>query len=132
MNALDTNVLVRFLVKDDKRQAEAVYRIFKQAEIDKDLFFIPLLVVLETLWVLDAVYQISKSEILNAIDDLLSMPILKFERQSAVRNFLLRARDNNVDLADILIASSARLSGCEKVLTFDKKASNLDLFELII
>jgi len=131
MKALDTNVLVRFLVKDDKRQAEAVYRIFKQAEIDKDLFFIPLLVVMETLWVLEAVYQISKSEILNAIDDLLSMLILKFEKQSAIRSFLLLARGTNVDLSDILIACSASLSGCEKVLTFDKKASKLEPFEFI-
>ena len=129
---LDTNVLVRFLVKDDDRQADAVYRIFKNAELDKDVLFVPLLVVMETLWVLDAVYQVERAEILNAISDLMAMPILKFEGQSALRRFLLLARDSHVDLADILIAAAARLSGCEKVLTFDKKASKLEQFEIII
>ena len=48
MKALDTNVLVRFLVRDDEQQAESIYRIFKQAESDKEALFVPLLVVLET------------------------------------------------------------------------------------
>jgi len=38
MKALDTNVLIRFLVKDDERQAKTIYRIFKQAESDKEVF----------------------------------------------------------------------------------------------
>ena len=52
MKALDTNVLVRFLVKDDEQQAKTVYRLFKQAESKAEAFFIPILVVLETVWVL--------------------------------------------------------------------------------
>ena len=40
MKALDTNVLIPFLVRDDERQAEAVYKIFKQAESDNELLFI--------------------------------------------------------------------------------------------
>jgi predicted nucleic-acid-binding protein len=39
MKALDTNVLIRFLVKDDKQQAKAVYRIFKQSESNAEVFF---------------------------------------------------------------------------------------------
>jgi predicted nucleic-acid-binding protein len=35
MKAVDTNVLIRFLVKDDEQQAETIYRIFKQAESDR-------------------------------------------------------------------------------------------------
>jgi predicted nucleic-acid-binding protein len=41
MKALDTNVLVRFLVKDDEQQAKTVYRLFKQAESKAEAFFIP-------------------------------------------------------------------------------------------
>ena len=47
MKALDTNVLVRFLARVDEREAETIYRIFKQAESDKEVFFVLLLVVLE-------------------------------------------------------------------------------------
>ncbi len=131
MKALDTNVLVRFLVKDDEQQAQVVYRKFKQAEAKKDIFFIPVLVVLETVWVLESVYEVTRQEILDAIDQLLAMPILKFEVQSAVRSFVSSARENKTDLTDLLIAHCARSSGCECVITFDRRASNFALFELL-
>lgn len=131
MKAVDTNVLIRFLVKDDEQQAETIYRIFKQAESDKESLFVPLLVVLETIWVLESVYTIPRQEILDSINELLLMPILEFEAQSAVLSFVSSAVETKIDLSDILIAHSARFSGCECVLTFDKQASNFRLFELL-
>ena len=131
MKALDTNVLVRFLVRDDKRQAETIYRVFKKAESDREVFFVPLLVVLETVWVLESVYKIPRKEILDSVNELILMPILKFETQSAILNFISSARETKMDLSDLLIAHSAKFSGCECVLTFDKRASNFRLFELL-
>ena len=131
MKALDTNVLVRFLVRDDEGQAEATYRIFKQVESDKEVLFVPLVVVLETVWVLESVYEIPRQEILDSINELVLMPILEFEAQSAILSFVSSARETKVDLSDLLIAYSARFSGCECVLTFDKRATNLGLFELL-
>ena len=131
MKALDTNVLVRFLVRDDKRQAETIYRVFKKAESDREVFFVPLLVVLETVWVLESVYKILRQDILDSVNELILMPILKFETQSAILNFIYSARETKMDLSDLLIAHSAKFSGCECVLTFDKRASNFRLFELL-
>jgi len=131
MKALDTNVLVRFLVKDDEPQAKKVYTLFKQAETDKNYFFVPLLVVLETIWVLDSVYEIPRKEILDAINEILLMPILKFEAQPTIQRFIFLARENKIDLSDVLIACAAKISGCERILTFDKVASKFELFELI-
>ena len=131
MKALDTNVLVIFLVKDDERQSGIVYRAFKQAETDKNTFFVPLLVVLETLWVLDSVYNIARNCILDSINEVLLMPILKFEAQATIQCFIYLARETKIDLSDILIACSAKLAGCNSVLTFDKKASRFEHFELI-
>ena len=93
MKAIDTNVLVRFLVKDDERQSEIVYRVFRQAEMDKNTFFVPLLVVLETLWVLDSVYNIARNGILDSINEVLLMPILKFEAQATIQRFIFLARE---------------------------------------
>jgi len=131
MKALDTNVLIRFLVKDDEKQASSVYKIFKKAERDKDSLFIPLLVTLEVVWVLESVYEVTRQEVLDSFESLLLMPILEFEAQVALRRFILSARESKLDLPDLLIAISAQLSGCETVLTFDKAASKLKLFELI-
>jgi predicted nucleic-acid-binding protein len=131
MKALDANVLVRFLVKDDEPQAKKVYTLFKQAETDKNYFYVPLLVVLETIWVLDSVYEIPRKEILDSINEILMMPILKLEAQPTIQRFIFLARENKIDLSDILIACAAKISGCEKILTFDKRASKFELFELI-
>jgi len=131
LKALDTNVLIRFLVNDDPRQAKAVYRIFKQSESNAEVFFVPALVLLETVWVLESVYESTRQEIIETIDELLLMPILKFEAQSAVRNFINSARENNTDLADLLIAHHAKYSGCASVMTFDKRAAKYELFELL-
>lgn len=130
MKAIDTNILIRFLVGDDELQAKKVYSIFKKTESEKKELFVPLLVVLEMIWVLESVYDISRTEILDSISDLLLMPIFKFDQQSALQQLVHSAQGNKYDLSDLLIAHSAEVNGCEAVITFDKKASKFKLFEV--
>ena len=130
MKGIDTNILIRFLVGDDEKQAKKVYNIFKKTELDKKELFVPLLVMLELIWVLESVYEISRTKILDSISELLLMPIFKFEHQSALQQFTNACRGNKYDLSDLLIAHSAKTQGCESVITFDKKASKFQLFEL--
>ena len=132
MRALDTNVLIRFLLKDDEQQAEIVYRAFKQAEIEEEVLFVPILVVLETIWVLESAYDMPKQDIVAAMGELLLMPILMFEAQPAIQSFIFSARDQEMDLSDLLIGYSAKYSKCDSVLTFDKKASKCKFFELLV
>ena len=130
MKVVDTNILIRFLTGDDEGQAKKVYAIFKKAESEKKELFVPVLVILEAIWVLASVYEISRTEILDSIGDLLLMPILKFDQQSALQQFVHFAQGNEYDLSDLLIAHSAKANGCDAVITFDKKASKYNLFEL--
>ncbi|MBF0208878.1 MAG: type II toxin-antitoxin system VapC family toxin [Oligoflexia bacterium] len=131
MKALDTNILIRLLTKDDELQAKRVYEVFQTAESEHTRLFVPLLVVLEVIWVLEAVYDIGRFEILDCINDLLLMPVLKFECRLTLQQFIDSAQGNKYDLSDLLIAHSAKTNGCQAVLTFDKKASKFSLFELI-
>ncbi len=131
MKAVDTNILIRFLTGDDQQQAQKVYAVFKAAEREKEELFVSLLVMLEMIWVLESAYGISRADILNAIDDLTRMPIFKFERPSVLQQLLRAAPQNTHDLSDLLIAQSAKENGCKTVLTFDKKASKFNLFELV-
>ena len=130
MKGIDTNILVRFLVGDDALQAKKVYNLFKKTEASKQELFVPLLVILELIWVLESVYEIERKEIIEAISELLLMPILKFEHQTALQQLTHTASANRYDLSDLIIAHSAKEQGCETVLTFDKKASKYSLFEL--
>ncbi len=130
MKGVDTNILVRFLVGDDEQQAKKAYNIFKKAESEKEELFVPLLVVLELIWVLESVYGIARAEILDSIREFLLMPILRFEHKSVLQQFALSAQAYRFDLADLLIAHTAKNYGCETVLTFAKKVSKFKLFEL--
>ena len=86
---------------------------------------------LETLRVLQAVYRVEDDAILAVLNNLLLMPVLLFETPPVLHAFINAATGNNFDLADLLIAHSARGHQCESVLTFNKKAAKFAGFELI-
>jgi len=131
MKAIDTNVLVRFLVTDDARQSAVVRKRLKSAETRGETLFVPLTVLLETIWVLESSYDVAREAIVDSIDDLLRMPVLQMEDADTVRRMVSVARNTNTGLADALIGLVAERAGCDGVLTFDKRASKSDLFELL-
>lgn len=131
MKAIDTNVLVRFLVNDDRAQAERVRQLFATAEQQHDVFYVPLLVLLETIWVLESAYQVKRADLIETLAELLMMPVLKFEQREAVQAMLDDVATTNLDLPDALIAQSAVRMGCEGVLTFDQKAARGPAFVLL-
>jgi predicted nucleic-acid-binding protein len=131
MIAVDTNLIVRFLVRDDEKQAEAVRRRLKQAEERRERLMIPLLVLLETIWVLESAYDRTRSEILDAIRDMRQMPVFMFESDDVVERLLADGDKYKADLADILISQSAQAAGCESGLTFDKDAAKCPFFNLL-
>ena len=131
MIAVDTNVIVRFLTRDDKKQAEAARRRLKLAEKNRERLLIPLLVVLETIWVLESAYDKTRSEILDSFRDMRQMPVFEFEADEVVERLLRDGGKHKADLADILIACSAEAFGCEKGITFDKVAAKLPFFDLL-
>ena len=131
MKAIDTNVLVRFLVNDDRAQGEQVRQLFTAAEQRREAFFLPSLVMLETIWVLESAYQIPRAELIEALGDLLLMPVLQFEHREAVQGMLAAVTDGRGDLPDALIAQIALKAGCDHVLTFDKNAARDAGFRLL-
>lgn len=128
MNALDTNVLVRFLVQDDDQQSQIVNTLFAAAEAHKQPLFVSSIVVLELMWVLKSAYDVPRAVILDALNELLSLTVLEFQDQLAIRDFVVSAQDNNYDLSDLLIGQIGLYSGCKTTLTFDKKAAKSPQF----
>ena len=131
MKAVDTNILVRFLVGDDPVQSEKVKTFLQNAEKRGLVLFISIPVLLETIWVLESSYCCPRSEILNAIEQLILMPIFRFEAPERVKDMIQQARENKMELADLLIGLTARDAGCDVSLTFDKDASKSSLFEYL-
>jgi predicted nucleic-acid-binding protein len=129
--ALDANVIVRFLVRDDEKQARTVYARLKQAEAARETLFIPLVVVLETIWVLESAYNKSRKDILDSFEELQNMPILEFEKIQVLQTLISEGRKNNDDLSDLLIALAAQSYGCSGGITFDKKTAKFGFFRLL-
>jgi predicted nucleic-acid-binding protein len=131
MKAIDTNILVRFLVGDDTKQANKVYKLFKETENNTEELYIPIIVFIEVIWVLESVYKSERNELINLLSELILMPIFKFENLNAIQQFIPDALSSKYDLSDLLIAQTASLHGCSTVITFDKKASKHKLFNLL-
>lgn len=129
MKALDTNVLVRFLVNDDRVQGERVRQLLREAEMEGDSFLITVPVVVELIWVLSSVYGVPRGPVLEAVDRLTLMPVLEFEQADRIREWVIQGRKEEIDLADILIGVFGRAAGATATLTFDQKATRSVLFQ---
>ena len=125
MLGLDTNVLVRYLVRDDQQQFEKARRLIKrEADMDEPVL-VSLLVLLETEWVLRSRYELSKPEILSAFSALLDVADLAFEDEPSVEHALYSWKESVADFADCLIEARNRRLGCQATATFDTKALKL-------
>ena len=129
MKALDTNVVVRFLVRDDPAMTARARKVFEHARDTGEPVLIPNLVLLETLWVLRSAYRFSRQSIIEAVDRLEGLSCLRFDSRETVREFVRLGKSTSLDLADILIGLHARALGCETTLTFDKHAAQTGLFQ---
>ena len=127
MKAIDTNVLVRLIVKDNDIQAKkALNYVKKQGEV-----LISTIVLCETAWVLEACYDIKKTELINVVEKVLFTTQFIFEHTDVIWLALNEFKRTNTDFTDCLIVATAKQQECQSVGTFDKKASKSELFELI-
>jgi predicted nucleic-acid-binding protein len=128
MLGIDTNVLVRFLVRDEEAQFEKARKLLKRELATGKRVFINQLVLLETEWVLRSRYGLSKTQLIETISGLLDALDVQFEDESAVEEALFIWRDSAADFADCLISARNRRLGCRSTATFDAKASKLPGF----
>jgi predicted nucleic-acid-binding protein len=128
MLGIDTNVLVRFLVRDNAVQFERARRLIKREIGAGEGLFVSLMVLLETEWVLRSRYVMEKSEIAEALSGLLDATELRFEDEPAVEETLYVWKDSAADFADCLIGAHNQRQGCRATATFDVKAVKLPAF----
>jgi predicted nucleic-acid-binding protein len=128
MIGLDTNVLVRFLVRDDEEQFERARKLIRREAQAGEPVSISLLVLLETEWVLRSRYKLAKGEILGTFSDLLSAADMRFEDEPSIEEALHAWEDSAAQFADCLIGARHRALGCSATATFDKGAVKLPGF----
>lgn len=116
MIALDTNVLVRLITRDDPEQAEAAAEIMRS-----DTLWLPKTVILELVWVLSYTYQLDRPSITRALSRLMGLAGLRVEDAPAVAH-AVRWYEHGMDFADALhLASSGKAA---ELVTFDRKLAS--------
>ena len=128
MLGVDTDVLVRFLVRDDEVQFEKARKLIKREVAAGRPVFVSHLVILETEWVLRSRYSLLKNLIIETISGLLDATDVQFEDEPAVEEALFIWKDATADFADCLIGAKNRRLGCRATATFDVKAAKLPGF----
>ena len=121
MRAVDTNVLVRLVVRDDPAQVES-----SEAFVTPGAW-VSHLVLAETVWVLQSVYGLTSTGIATAVEMLVEHDRLVLQDSDVVRSALAAFRlQASVGFADCLILYVARKLGHRPLGTFDKSLARLD------
>ncbi len=128
MLGIDTNVLVRFLIRDDEAQFEKARKLIRREVAAGRRVFVNQLVLMETEWVLRSRYAVPKNQIIEAVSGLLNATDVQFEDEPAIEEALFIWKDSIADFADCLIGAKNRRMGCRATATFDAKASRLPSF----
>ena len=126
MAALDTNVLIRFVVQDDAAQGAAAARLIRSGVQAGSALFVPVTVLLELEWVLRSAFGFDKAAVLHALFRLLGSFELGFESESAVELAVAQYARSSADFADCLHAALAGQAGEQPLWTFDKAAAKVD------
>jgi predicted nucleic-acid-binding protein len=131
MIGLDTNILVRYLTQDDPIQSPKATRILERTFTPERPGFLSLASILETAWVLENIYGLSNLKLAETMERLLQIEDLLIQNEKEVHAAMLTLRTGQGSFDDALIGALGTWAGCDFTLTFDKKASRLQGFELI-
>lgn len=129
MIALDTNVLVRLVTRDNEKQAQRAKAVFDAAEHGG--LFVSDIVLVELCWTLSRSYELERSDIARTVRALLDNSCIAFESALVVRNALSSFEATFADFPDCLIVAKASQAGCSQTLTFDQRMKSLPGVQLL-
>ncbi len=121
MVALDTNILVRYIMQDDKTQSKKATQMIEGLTSDSPAF-ISCIVLCEFNWVLKSFYKIPKTDRLETLQSIVAVSVFDIERLGACMKALKLCEAGQADFSDYIIQQIAAQEGYDTVLTFDKKA----------
>lgn len=118
---VDTNVLIRLIVKDDESKFGTIVKLVKKVENNELTLVIPTIVIAECCWLLKSFYNLKKHRISEYLLDIIQSENVEVEEEIVIEALKLYA-EKNVDFADALL--SLKTKGDIRLLTWDKKDFN--------
>ena len=124
MIGLDTNVLVRYITQDDKKQAALVNSLIESLD-DASPGFVTLVTVVELSWVLESAYNFTRQQFAEVVQTLMTVDTIKLDRAAVVASAVRVYAGSKADFSDCLIERLCASAGCEKTMTFDRVAAKM-------
>jgi len=121
---VDTNVILRFLLKDNVVQHARIEKLLQKAKLGKLQIFIPEIVIFETAFVLRSYYGYKKESISEAIESLVTSDYLIVDNKKAFIETIKLHRLSSVELVDCFLIVKSKQSDIE-IFSFDKKLIKL-------
>ena len=131
MKGIDTNVLVRFLVRDDKEQAKIAAACIQKIIAAGELCFISAIVLCELVWVLESAYGFGRKDIADVLEKILITKQFEMEYRDIIHDALNDYRGEQGDFADYIIGRRNHLKGCDYTFTFDCSLKKHSKFVLL-
>jgi predicted nucleic-acid-binding protein len=126
--ALDTNVLLRYIMRDEPEQTAAA-TLFIESNLSEDLpGYISLPVICELSWSLRKTYALPTDKLVEAVSTLLEIKQFDVQEPEIVRQAIA---NQPTGIADMIIHLIGQANGCTKTVTFDKKFVQLKGVELL-
>ena len=130
MICLDTNILIRYLAQDDKKQASRANKLIDNEFNSGNPGFITLISLVEIVWVLESCYSQTRKEVIEVLHSLLTTKQLVIEgadMDDMAYLALKRYAVGNADYSDALITVISENQGCSSIVTFDKKGNSIGM-----
>ena len=127
MTGVDTNVVLRYLLRDEPAQAARAAR-----ELERDeRFLIGSVVLCELVWVLEAGYGFTRAEIVATLEKVLATAQFEIEGKDLALAALDDFRRSTADFSDCLVGRRNRAAGASETVTFDRGLRGLEGFRLL-
>jgi predicted nucleic-acid-binding protein len=131
MIGIDTNILLRLLVRDDEDQVRIVEQFMASHCSTQQPGYVSQLVIAELAWVLKDVYGYHRPQIASAINGLLKVASLEVESDDDIKDTVSDFVSTSAGFTDCLLARTNVTAGCDYTVTFDRKAARLTGFRLL-
>ncbi|MFB2921800.1 PIN domain-containing protein [Aerosakkonema funiforme] len=131
MKGLDSNVVVRFLVRDDEQQWQIADRYINEALQANEPCLINNIVLCEVVWVLRSRYKLSREKLIETLENILKANIFVFDNREAIEWAIGQMKSGNADFSDYLITRLNQLGGCEETASFDAKLARVESVKLL-
>ncbi len=118
---IDTNVILRILAKDNGEQCKKALNFIKEASSKGKSLYLPAIVIMEIVWVLESYYKLSKKEVRNRLEPILNTPELKCEMKGVFKEAISIYVEKNIKFADAVIGCWGLANEISVVYTYDEK-----------